>query len=73
MSTLSVPLTPELERFIEQMVKDGRAANKADAVRKAIRRLSEEEAIAAILTSEREIKEGKILRGDLLKLIKKIP
>lgn len=72
MSTLSVPLTPQLQEFIESQVKSGRAANKADVVRKALRLLSEEEAVAAMLESEQEIREGKILRGDLRSLMKKI-
>jgi mRNA interferase YafQ len=72
MTTLSVPINAELEKFIDNMVKDGRAANKADVVRKALRRMSEEEAVQAILISQQEIREGKILRGDLEDLLKKI-
>lgn len=72
MSTLSVPLTPELENFINDMVRDGRAANKADVVRKALRQMSEDEAVALVLKSEQDIKEGKIFRGDIRKLMKRI-
>jgi Arc/MetJ-type ribon-helix-helix transcriptional regulator len=72
MTTLSVPISSEQEKFINDMVKSGRAANKAHAVRYAIQRLSEEEAIAAVREGEREITEGKGLRGDLTKLLKKI-
>lgn len=72
MSTLSVPLPPHLEEFISDQVKKGLASNKADVVRKALRLLREEEAIRVVLESEREISEGKILRGDLRKLAKKI-
>lgn len=71
MSTLSVPLTPELEKTIERMVKSGYAANKAEAVRKAIRLLAEEEAVQAILQGEQEIRDGKILEGNPRKLLKK--
>ncbi len=72
MSTLSVPLPPHLEEFISDQVKRGLASNKADVVRKALKLLREEEAIRVVLESEREISEGKILRGDLRKLAKKI-
>jgi putative addiction module CopG family antidote len=72
MSTISVPLTPDLERFIDQMIKNGDAANKADVVRKALRRMSEEEAVNRLLEAQREIKEGKGLRGDLRKLLKEL-
>lgn len=71
MSTLSVPLPPHLEEFVSEQVKRGLAANKADVVRKALKLLREEEAIRVVLESEREIGEGKILRGDLRKLAKK--
>lgn len=72
MSTLSVPLPPHLEEFISDQIKKGLASNKAEVVRKALKLLREEEAINAVLRSEQEVSEGKILRGDLRKLIKKI-
>lgn len=65
MSTLSVPLPPELEKFITNQVRSGKAANKAHVVRYALQRLSEDEAVEAVLQSEREVAQGKILRGDL--------
>jgi len=71
MSTLSVPLTPELENFINAQVKSGRAANKADVVRRALTKMSEDEAVQAVLDAVREVNEGKILRGDIRKLMKK--
>jgi len=73
MTTLSVPVSAKLEEFIDQMVERGRAANKADVVRKALDLLAEEEAIASVLKAEQEIREGKILRGDLRELMKKLP
>ncbi|PIP87097.1 hypothetical protein COW81_02080 [Candidatus Campbellbacteria bacterium CG22_combo_CG10-13_8_21_14_all_36_13] len=71
MSTISVPLTPELEEKIESLVKSGVGANKADVMRKALSRLSEEEAINAVLQAEKELSEGKVLRGDLREIAKK--
>lgn len=72
MSTLSVPLTPALEEKINQLVSDGHAANKAEAARKAIEFYSEKMAIQDILDAEQELKEGKILRGDLDDLLKQV-
>lgn len=72
MSTLSVPLTPQLEETVNRFVKSGFAANKADVVRKALKRLEEEEAVEAILKAQQEIKDGKGLRGDIRELVKKI-
>ena len=71
MSMLSVPLTPELEKTIERLVKDGVATNKADLARKAIEHFAERQAIEDVLIAERELKDGEILRGDLDELAKK--
>lgn len=68
MSTLSVPLTPELELEIEKLVKSGFASNKAAVVRRAIEKLVEDEAVNAVLRAEAEV----TLRGDIRNLMKKI-
>ncbi len=68
MTTLSVPLSAEHMKFIDQMVSDGNAANKADVVRKALRLMEEEEAVARILRAQKE----PTLRGDLRDLMKKM-
>jgi Arc/MetJ-type ribon-helix-helix transcriptional regulator len=71
MSTLSVPLTADLEAFIERMVRSGEAANKADVVRRALARMAEEEAVEAVLRSEREARGGQVLHGSLRKVLAK--
>ncbi|MCR4311577.1 MAG: hypothetical protein NUV54_03380 [Candidatus Taylorbacteria bacterium] len=68
MSTLSVPLTPQLEETVNRLVKSGYGSNKADVVRRALKRLSEEEAVNAVLLAEKETS----LKGDLLELMKKL-
>ena len=72
MSTLSVPLDASLENFVNDMVRRGEAANKADVARKALRRMSEDDAVNAVLQSQQEMREGKILRGDLRELAKSL-
>ena len=72
MSTLSVPLTQTLEAFINEMVRRGVATNKAEVVRQALVRFAEDQAVEAVLRSEQEAREGKILRGDLRDLMKQI-
>ncbi|MEI6238694.1 MAG: hypothetical protein WCP15_04140 [bacterium] len=72
MTTISVPLTAPLLEFIEEMIRDGNAANKADVVRKALTKFREDEAVSRILKAEQEVAEGKILKGDLRELLKKI-
>jgi putative addiction module CopG family antidote len=71
MTTLSIPVSGELEEFIERMIEEGKGANKADVVRRALRAYEENEAIETILRAEIEIAQGKGLRGDLSELIKK--
>ncbi|MSU55218.1 MAG: hypothetical protein EXS46_01595 [Candidatus Taylorbacteria bacterium] len=68
MSTLSVPLTPQLEETVNRLVKSGYGSNKADVVRRALKRLSEEEAVNAVLRAETET----TLKGNLRDLMKKI-
>ena len=72
MTTLSVPLTANLEEIVNSFVKSGFASNKAEVMRKALTRLAEEEAIKDVLEAEQEVQEGKILKGDLDELVKKI-
>ena len=67
MSTISVPISGKQEAFIESYIKNGGAENKAQVVRKALDRLSEEEAIREVLEAERE----PVLRGDLREIMKK--
>jgi Arc/MetJ-type ribon-helix-helix transcriptional regulator len=71
MTTISVPITSEQEKFINDLVKSGKAANKAHAVRYAIQRLSEEEAIASIERGLADIRAGRVYYGDPRKLVKK--
>lgn len=68
MTTLSVPISSELEGFINRMVKEGRASNKADVVRRAIRRLSEDEVVERVIRAQME----PTIKGDLKTLMKKI-
>ncbi len=70
MTTLSVPISSELEAFIESQIKSGESPNKAAVVRKALMRLAEEEAIRAVLMSEQEVREGKVLKGDLREILR---
>ena len=71
MTTLSIPVSGDLEKFIERMIKEGRGANKADVVQRALREYEENELLKNILQSEREIAQGKGLGGNLRELAKK--
>ena len=72
MSTISVPVSAELETFIDDMIRQGVATNKADLVRRALTHFAEDQAVEAVLRSEQEAREGKVLRGDLRQIMKSI-
>ena len=71
MTTLSIPITPKIERFIDSLVKSGSAENKAHAVRQAIEWYAEEKLVQDVLMAEREISEGKVLYGNPRALLKR--
>jgi Arc/MetJ-type ribon-helix-helix transcriptional regulator len=72
MSTLSVPLTPELEDFINTMITEKKADSKAEIVRRALYQYQEELLLQEILQGEHEIKNNEIFSGDLQSLVEKI-
>jgi Arc/MetJ-type ribon-helix-helix transcriptional regulator len=67
MTTVSVPLSDDMLRQIEQLIADGIAANKADAIRKAVKKYLEDQAVEAVLRARKE----PTLEGDLDELAKK--
>ncbi len=71
MSTLSIPIPPRLEEALAMLIKGGYGSNKAEIVRRALDRFIEDEAVFAVIRAEQEVAEGKVLRGDLRKLIKR--
>lgn len=70
MTTISVPISKEQVFFIERLIKSGKAANKAHAVRLAIDALAESELEDSFGRAILESRQGKVLYGDPRKLIK---
>jgi len=68
MSTISVPISGDQENFINSYIKNGKASNKADVVRKALTKFAEDEAVEAVLRAEQE----PTIEGDLRDLLKKL-
>jgi len=64
MANISVPLSSELQEKLDTLVSEGVGANRADVMRRALEWFAEEEAVNAVLKAEREVSEGRILRGD---------
>jgi len=67
MSTLSIPLTPELEKFVTETTKQT-GLSKSDIVRQALRFYAEEQAVRKVLLAVNEPS----LDGTLVDLMKKI-
>jgi Arc/MetJ-type ribon-helix-helix transcriptional regulator len=72
MSVITVPVSDVQNNIIIQMVKSGRAANKAHAIRMAIDLLAREDALETIRRGHQEVLEGKTLKGNLKELAKLI-
>lgn len=70
MNTITIPITNELNDFIENQVKTGEASSKADLVRRAIQKMKEDVFVENILRAKKEASEGKLLKGDLDELAK---
>ncbi len=68
MGVITVPVSDRQQAIITDMVKSGRAANKAHAVRMAIDLLAYEEALNTLRIGHEEMLQGKTLKGDLDKL-----
>lgn len=69
---LSIPLSGDLAQRIDELVKSGVAPNKAALARKAIEFFAEEHAVNMVMQAEQEMRDGKLLEGDLDELAKKL-
>ena len=68
MTTISVPLNKDQEGALDTLVTRGVGSSRADVMRKALSKLSEAEAVDAVLRASREPS----LTGDLSVLAKKL-
>lgn len=67
MTTLSVPLTPELATFVEEAAKSS-GLTKSDIMRQALTLYAEEQAVRKVLIAANE----PTLKGDLRDLMSKL-
>jgi Arc/MetJ-type ribon-helix-helix transcriptional regulator len=67
MTTLSVPLTPELAKFVEEATKSS-GLTKSDIMRQALTLYAEEQAVRKVLLAASE----PTLKGDLGELMSQI-
>ena len=70
MTTISVPMPKDLLQFIDSFIKSGEAENRAQAIRKAVRKMRDQIEINEIFEASQQIKNGISYTGDLSKIIK---
>lgn len=72
MTTITVPINKEIEDFINEELSAGTAESKAHLVRAALMRLREERALARLEEAERDIREGRVYKGNLSKILRSL-
>lgn len=70
MTTISVPMPKDLLDFVDRIIHSGEAENRAQAIRKAIRKMREQIEINEIFEASRQIQQGHSYTGDLKDIIK---
>jgi Arc/MetJ-type ribon-helix-helix transcriptional regulator len=70
MTTLSVPMPQDLIEFIDALIDAGDVENRAQAVRKAVRKLREQAEIHEIMEASLEAHSGKVYSGNIKNIIK---
>ena len=68
MTTVSVPLPSDLLEALEMLIKQGVVPNKAEALRQALKKYLEDQAVEAVLRASKEPR----LEGDIDELAEKI-
>jgi len=67
MTTISVPMPRDLLKFVDSIIASGEAENRAQAVRKAVRKMREQTEIDEIFEASLQIKQGYSYTGILEK------
>lgn len=70
MTTISVPMPKDLLDFVDRIITSGEAENRAQAIRKAIRKMREQVEINDIFEASRQIQQGLSYTGDLKEILK---
>ena len=72
MTTITIPINNEILNFLNQEIKEGNFANKANLVRSLLLKYKEEQSFIRLKEAEYNIKNKKVYRGNLRKILKKI-
>jgi Arc/MetJ-type ribon-helix-helix transcriptional regulator len=68
MTTITIPISGEIEALIAHMLAQGLGANKADLVRRALKKMAEDQAVADVLEAQKQPR----LKGKLRDIAKKL-
>lgn len=68
MTTVSVPLPADMLKALEDLIRQGKASNKADAIRRALQQYLEDQAVQDVLRAQKE--PG--LKGNLDDLVRRL-
>ena len=68
MTTISVPLSADMLKALESLVRQGKSPNKAAAMREALRQYLEGQAVQDVLDARKEV----TLEGDFDDLLRKL-
>lgn len=71
MTNITTPLPKEYIEFIDTRIEKGDFDSRAQFIRKAIKKMIEEQEVAEILEASRLAKMGEAFSGDLDELVKK--
>jgi Arc/MetJ-type ribon-helix-helix transcriptional regulator len=70
MSAITIPLTPDLDLFINNQIKHGFIKSKAELVRQALNNYREDLEVREIMQAREEYKKGLYFKGDLREIAK---
>lgn len=73
MAIVTIPLEADLYAFIEEEIREGNAETKTQVIRQALRKLREERAFTRLREAESDIREGRLIQGDLRTVLNKLP
>lgn len=71
MTTISVPMPQDLIEFVDSIITSGEAENRAQAIRKAVRKMREQIEINEIFEASRQIQQGLAYTGNLKEILRK--
>lgn len=61
-----------MQETIASLMRQGAGSTRLRVLQKALDRMAEDAAVEEVLTAEKEVSQGKLLRGDPRKIVQKL-